>query len=103
MHKLPQAVYEKKQMTLREWLGDDWGMYEGNQPALEAWVSLIKDAAMVKKGIAPDNYTATTECAGCGVVPVPPEQANGGHVLGCMWCQNRYYNRPMPKIIKYNS
>jgi hypothetical protein len=84
-------------MTLREWLGDDWELYKDNQEALDAWVDLLKERAMIRKGIAPDDYTTTTECSGCGIVLIPPEQANGGHVLGCMWCENRHFGRPIPR------
>jgi len=53
------------------------------------------------EGQIPDSYTSTTECKGCGTVPIwegcPPE------VDGCPWCFNRHAGLPIPRKHKHET
>ena len=47
-------------------------------------------------GIAPPHFTATTNCRGCG--PVPIFEGSPQEVDICPWCRNRVEGLPMPRI-----
>ncbi len=61
-----------------------------------AIMDVIAIVEMRERGIVPDHYTATTECAHCGPVPIWPGLP--AKVLGCPWCFNRRAGIPIPKI-----
>ncbi len=76
--------------------GSDWDEIANDPEQLKAFAELLMIAAMREKGIVPDHYTATTECSGCGTVPIfegVPES-----VGACPWCFNRLKGLPMPTL-----
>ena len=79
---------------LREEAGPDWPELESDPELLETFALAVQTRRMREKGEVPPNYTAVTECAGCGPVPIwpncPPRR------LACPWCANRLSGRPMP-------
>lgn len=59
-------------LTLKEFLNEDWDDYKDNPEALEFWTDLLFKSQLMKQGIVPNNFTATTHCSRCGYVYVPP-------------------------------
>jgi hypothetical protein len=85
----------KKQ--LQHFLGEDWHDYKDNPAALRSWADLLAKNRMIEQGIVPPNFSAVTRCKNCGDIFVPPSLINGGQVLSCPWCFNRYKNLPIPR------
>ena len=79
---------------VRKEAGEDWDEIAADPKQLKAFTELLMISEMRSQGIAPDHYTAVTECRYCGPVPVwpscPPQ------VLGCPWCMNRLKSLPVP-------
>ena len=78
--------------------GNDWDEIGSDPEKLKNYYELLMIGEMREKGIAPDHYTATTECIHCGPVPIfegVPEK-----VEGCPWCFNRIRGLPIPKASK---
>lgn len=82
---------------LKEFLGEDWDDYKNNPEALALWADLLFKNQLIEQGIAPNNFTAITDCVQCGYVYVPPSLVNGGKVLGCPWCWNRAKALAIPR------
>lgn len=82
--------------ALKVFLSDDWDDYKNTPEALELWVDLLFKNRLIKRGIAPNNFTAITHCNSCGDVYVPATLVNGGSVLGCPWCWNRVEGLSIP-------
>ena len=57
-------------------------------------LEMLRIQDMRSRGIAPDHYTATTNCRHCG--PVPIWDGCPTEVLGCPWCFNRLEGLPIP-------
>ena len=98
--KLASKIKKEKPALIRSLLeiqqkaGADWDEIANDPEQLKAFAELLMIAAMREKGIVPDHYTATTECSGCGTVPIfegVPES-----VGACPWCFNRLKGLPMP-------
>ena len=78
--------------------GNDWDEIGSDPEKLKNYYELLMIGEMREKGIAPDHYTATTECIHCGSVPIfegVPEK-----VEGCPWCFNRLKGLPTPGVSK---
>jgi len=76
-----------KLSELEEAAGLDWPEVEADLELAQAFANAVQTRRMRERGKVPPHYTATTLCAGCGVVPNwegAPE-----HVLACPWCFNR--------------
>ena len=81
---------------LQERAGPDWEEVSSDPAKLKAFAELVLIMDMRRRGIVPEHYTATTECVGCGKVPIfegVPQQ-----VTGCPWCFNRLMNLPIPRM-----
>ena len=80
---------------LRKMAGSDWHDVSNDPAQLKAYAELLMISDMRSEGMAPDHYTAITNCRHCGPVPIwegcPPK------VLGCPWCLNRTADRPIPR------
>ena len=80
---------------LKSLAGEDWRWLNEDPARLEAFAQMVMTRRMRERGAVPSEYTAITECAGCGPVPVwagcPPA------VLGCPWCFNRLRGLPVPR------
>ncbi len=85
---------------LREDTGSEWSELLENKNGelaeheIPVAAEMVAITEMREKGIVPDHYTATTECSGCGKVPIfegSPEKVNG-----CPWCFNRIKELPVP-------
>ena len=74
--------------------GADWSLIEGNETRLTAFALALLHRRMRERGEIPAHYTAATECAGCG--PVPIFEGAGDSIQGCPWCFNRVQGLPMP-------
>jgi hypothetical protein len=85
---------------MKEFLGDDWVDYKENLEALKLWTEAMQNSKLIEQGIAPPSFNGVTNCAHCGLVPVPESIASGGNVLGCMWCFNRALGLPIPTVMK---
>lgn len=79
---------------IRKKAGDDWMEVSNDPERLKAFADLLAIEDMRHRGIAPDHYTATTECKHCG--PVPIWEGCLPEVLGCPWCFNRHKGLPVP-------
>ena len=80
---------------VRKNAGSDWEEIANDPQQLKTYIELLMIGDMRSKGIAPDHYTATTECIRCGPVPIfegVPEK-----VAGCPWCMNRIEGLPIPE------
>lgn len=75
--------------------GEDWQELENNPDMLESFANAIQLKRMRTRGEVPPEYTSTTVCTHCGLVPI--FEGAPSHVLGCPWCMNRCANLPMPK------
>lgn len=67
-----------------------------NRDDLLPILAAVNTRRMRELGIVPPHYTAVTECAGCGLVPIFPGVPS--RVLACPWCLNRAAGRPMPRL-----
>ena len=96
-----QSVSEKNSINLskykfptiaevREFLGDDWGLYSHNYKAIDCWRTLMVERMMMDRGITPADYTEATCCEYCGTVYVLPGMGSNGRVLGCPWCYSKF-------------
>lgn len=84
---------------LREALGSDLARIRSGAvclPEVRAFVRARIERAQRDRGIVPARYAATTECAGCG--PVPIFEGAPERVAACPWCRNRRLGLPMPAI-----
>lgn len=71
-------------------VGEDWDDIKNDQSKLNAWAQILYEQKEMRAGKIPPRFTAETFCLLCNKnVPVPPALANGGKVLGCMWCAIR--------------
>lgn len=64
------------------------------KPLLVAYARSVEATRQREAGIVPAHYTATTECRGCGPVPIFPGCPPG--VDACPWCVNRSRGLPVP-------
>ncbi len=91
----PASVHGVPLAELRTLAGDDWRWLNEEPARLEAFAHVVTTRRMRERGEVPPEYTAITECAGCGPVPVwvgcPPA------VLACPWCFNRLRGLPVPR------
>jgi hypothetical protein len=105
LHLLQQKKYAPAELEnnanmfepLKQFFADDWEDLKNDPAVLKAWEELLGERVLIEQGIAPPNFTATTTCVHCGIIPCPPEMTNGGQVLGCMWCFNRVKKLPIPR------
>lgn len=85
---------------LREAAGPDWPEVERDQVLLETLAHAVQIRRMRERGVVPPEYTAVTDCAGCGPVPIfpgcPPK------VDGCPWCFNRAKGLSVPRANSSN-
>jgi len=79
---------------LQERAGSDWGEVAADPAKLKSFAELVMIEDMRHRGIAPDHYTATTNCAHCG--PVPIFEGCWPESDACPWCFNRLQGLPMP-------
>ena len=83
-------------LELRREAAQDWPSLMANPALLDTFAHALATRRMRERGETPPDYTATTECAQCGPVPIfdgcPPK------VLSCVWCTNRLAGRPMPVL-----
>ncbi len=79
----------------RKDLGSEWDEIANDPQRLKTYYELLMIEDMRSKGIAPDHYTATTECIRCG--PVPIFEGLPEKVQGCPWCLNRHRGLPIPR------
>jgi len=80
---------------IRQEAGEDWEEIANDPEQLKAFCELLMIGEMRSQGIAPDHYTAKTECTHCG--PVPIFEGVSEKVNGCPWCFNRHKGLPIPK------
>ena len=78
--------------------GKDWLSIKDDAVSLEALAQSVQNRHMRERGEIPAHYTATTVCAGCGVVPI--FEGVGEHIQGCPWCFNRVTGHPIPGRLK---
>ncbi len=81
---------------IRQEAGEDWEEIANDPEQLKAFCELLMIGEMRSQGIAPDHYTAKTECIHCGPVPIfegVPEKVDG-----CPWCMNRRKGLPIPGV-----
>lgn len=81
---------------IREMAGEDWLEVNKNPVQLKTFADLLAIEDMRHRGIAPDHYTATAECRGCGFVPI--FEGLPDKVDGCPWCFNRIKGLPIPNM-----
>jgi len=91
-------ISEKNRKMLKmfkmEVLGELSTLSSGKQ--WEAYMELLSDIDMRRRGVIPPSWTATTDCQHCGVVPIFEGCAPTVH--GCPWCFNRVQGLPAPVI-----
>ncbi len=91
----PTSIHGLRLAELRTLAGEDWRWLNEEPARLEAFAHMVMTRRMRERGAVPSEYTAITECAGCGPVPVwagcPPA------VLACPWCFNRLRGLPVPR------
>lgn len=73
---------------------DDWQHLRADRLRLEAFARAVARTRQREAGIVPGHYTGTTECRGCG--PVPIWEGAPERVDGCPWCLNRKRGLPIP-------
>lgn len=82
--------------AIRKKAGADWDDVASDPSQLQAFTELLMIEQMREQGVAPDHYTAVTNCQHCGTVPIfkgcPPQ------VSGCPWCFNRIKGLAVPAI-----
>ncbi len=81
---------------VREVAGSDWTDVSNDPEQLKDFADLLAIEDMRHRGIAPDHYTATAECRGCGLVPI--FEGLPDKVDGCPWCFNRIKGLQIPKV-----
>lgn len=94
-------IASKYQLTTTELIqlaAKDWPEISKDEKRLHAFADAITRRKLMEQGIVPDDFTATTYCKSCGLVPVHPAIANNGQVLGCPWCWNKAYGYSIPNI-----
>ena len=79
---------------LQKQAGDDWLEVANDPDQLRCFADMLAIEDMRQRGIVPDHYSATTECKGCG--PVPIFEGLPNTIRGCPWCFNRLKGLPMP-------
>ena len=80
---------------VRKNAGSDWEEIANDPQQLKTYIELLMIGDMRSKGIAPDHYTAKTECIHCG--PVPIFEGLPEKVQGCPWCMNRVKGLSIPR------
>ena len=80
---------------IRKMAGSDWIDVSNDPEQLRAFADLLAIEDMRHRGIAPDHYASTTECRGCGLVPI--FEGLPDKVDGCPWCFNRIKGLPIPR------
>ena len=80
---------------IRKMAGSDWHDVSNDPEQLKAFADLLAIEDMRHRGIAPGRCTSTTECRGCGLVPI--FEALPDKVDGCPWCFNRIKGLPIPQ------
>ena len=80
---------------VRKDTGSRWEEIANDPQQLKTYIELLMIGDMRSKGIAPDHYTATTECIRCG--PVPIFEGLPEKVDGCSWCMNRVKGLSIPR------
>jgi len=75
--------------------GPDWSWLQRHVQALKAFADCVRISRMRQRGEVPAHYTATTNCRGCGPVPIFPGAAQVVDL--CPWCWNRATGLPVPK------
>lgn len=77
---------------------DDWPALLADLPLLTTFAHVVTLRRTLRRmreqGTVPLHYTAVTECAGCGQVPIFPGAP--ARVDGCPWCFNRRAGHPLP-------
>ena len=96
--KKPDLLRSLKE--LQERAEQDWEEISTDPAKLKAFAELVMIEDMRRQGIVPDHYTATTNCRGCG--PVPIFEGCGPKADCCPWCFNRMSERPMPLSVGIN-
>lgn len=81
---------------LRAAAGNDWPEVQADPALLEALAHAVSVRRMRERGEVPPSYTAVTDCAGCG--PVPIFEGAPDRVMGCPWCFGRVAGRPVPRV-----
>lgn len=96
VHYEKNEFNEKRSLLnkLRTLAGKDWDEVSSDPEHLQAFAAMVAIKEMREEGIAPDHYTATTECRHCG--PVPIWEGCLPEVIGCPWCFNRHKGLPIP-------
>ena len=79
---------------LQERAGSDWDEVSADPAKLKSFAELVMITDMRRRGIVPDDYTATTNCKHCG--PVPIFEGTWPESDGCPWCFNRLQGLPTP-------
>ena len=78
-----------------QFTGRQWAALARHPEILDALRLAHAFGLLRAAGIAPDHYTASTVCDGCG--PVPIWHGAPASVQGCPWCVNRTAGLPIPK------
>jgi len=90
-----ESIHGVSMAELKTLAGEDWYWLNEDPARLEAFAHVVMTRRMRERGEVPPEYTAITECAGCGPVPVwagcPPA------VLACPWCFNRLRGLLVPR------
>ena len=86
---------------LREAAGSDWSELVSDPELLETFALSVSTRRMREQGEVPPDWTATTECAGCGLVPT--WEGCPDTMLTCLWCFNRVSGRPVPTVSEIRS
>ena len=79
-----------------EWLeGFEKNLADVTPEEVSVAMEMVAITRMRLRGEVPDHYTATTECKGCG--PVPIFEGLPNTIRGCPWCFNRLKGLPIPR------
>ena len=96
-----QAAHGIPRTELRELAGLDWPELESDPELLETFALSVSTRRMREQGEVPPDWTATTECVGCGLVPT--WEGCPDTMLTCLWCFNRVSGRPVPPVTEIRS
>ena len=94
MVKKEKSALIRQLEEIKEKAGPDWQEIANDPTLLKTFTELLMIGEMRENGIAPDHYTAVTECMRCG--PVPIFEGLPDKVEGCPWCMNRIRGLPIP-------
>ena len=88
LHRVPLT-------ELRQEAGEEWEAVCADDRVLQAFGLAVLTRKMRERGLCPEGWTETSDCAECG--PIFTWPGSPAQVLGCPWCFNRVEGRPIPR------